>query len=418
MKKNKKNGIKILLLVFLAFNLSLITLNYSKAYSDVSEYVILFDESHGQFFTYTNMETAYNLLNNSGDFEVRRLTDSQNLVSSNLTDVEILVISAPENDAANSYTEAEVLVIRDFVLKGGSLFLLNNPNNTAWNIMDFNYTNSNHTFMNEILDIISISNIRFLNESIKAPASGGYNYVKHRFQLPLDENYFNSLSTISLGILDVLVFSSAIACSDPNLVIGSTFPGSETDPSSLPNPYWLIAQDLPTGGRIVACGSMQMFSELQPYNLSSKWISPIFGTQQFQNSKLWINIFSWLSQENNTTISSTVMLVISIGLIGVCAFLIYKNRGKEPSVTIIEDKEETTSKDKKSEKKGAVQDINELIDKRANVLKSARFFIKNRNFIKASEFYKKAADLSKLINDDENLFQVYMKKSKKYESNN
>ena len=417
MKKNRKKCMRIVLLVFLAFNLSLFTLNSSKAYSDVSEYVILFDESHGQFFNYTIMQTAYDLLNDSGDFEVRRLINNQNLTSNNLTDVEILVISAPEKNSVEYYTEAELVVIRDFVLQGGSLFLLNNPNDSSL-YPEYNYTNANVTFINDILENLSISSIRFLNETIESPITSGYYYVNQRYQLPLDENYFNSLSTISLGIMDVLVFSSAIQCSDTNLVIGSTFSGSETYPSSFPNPYWLIAKDIPTGGRIVACGSMQMFSELQPYNLSSKWISPIFGTQQFQNSKLWINIFSWLSQENNTLISSTFFLIFSIGLIGICAFLIYKNRGHEPSVVLIEEKEEIETKDKKSEKIGVTQNLDELIDQRANVLKSARFFIKNRNFIKASEFYKKAADLSKIINDNENLFQVYMKKSNKYGNNN
>ena len=416
MKKNRKKCMRILLLVFLAFSLSLFTLNQSQAYSDVSEYVILFDESHGQFFTYTNMKTAYDLLNDSGDFEVRRLTSNQNLTSNNLTDVEILVISAPENDSVSYYTETELLVIRDFVFQGGSLFLLNNPNDSRI-YTEFNYTNTNYTFMNDILDKLSMSTVRFTNEAIEAPASGGYYYVKNRYQLPLDEKYLNSLSTISLGIMDVLVFSTAINCSDPSLVIGRTFSGSDTYPSSLANPYWLIAKDFQTSGRVVACGSMQMFSEIQPFNLSSKWITPNHDGLQFQNSKLWINIFSWLSQENNSTIASTVFLIISVGLIGLCAFLIHKNRGKEPSVIIVEEKEEATSKEKKSVKTDDVQNIDELIHQRANVLKSARFFIKNRNFIKASQFYKKAADLTTLINDDENLFNVYMKKSKKYGNN-
>ena len=403
-------------MLLLTLNITSLIFNYSQAYSASSEFVILFDEAHGQFFTFSNMETAYQLLNKSGDYEVRRLTGNQNITRDTLSSVEILVISAPDKNSSNNYSIDEMNYIVEFVLNGGSLFLLNNPNDSQI-YLEFNYTNSNVTFMNSILSNLSINNIRFLSDIIKAPVEG-FSWVKNRYQMPLTDENLNSLSTISLGIDSILIFSTAITCTDTSLIVGTTILGSETNPSLIPNPYWLIAKDFQSGGRLVACGSMQMFSELLPYNLTSKWIAPVFQSMAFQNSKLWMNIFSWLSQENNTIISSVLFLIISIGTIGVCAILIYRGK-KQVQVEIpSEVKEKIESEKDTIKEEEIIEDISLMIEQRAKILKSARFFIKNRNYLKASEYYKKAAQLTKSIDDDKNLYDIYMKKSKKYQNYN
>ncbi|NHI93162.1 MAG: hypothetical protein EAX96_11720 [Candidatus Lokiarchaeota archaeon] len=408
MKKHRIKLINLILIVLLTLNISSLIVSDSLAYSDSAEYVILFDEAHGQFFNYNNMQTAYLMLNDSGNYEVQRLTGNQNLTTEVLSNVEILVIGAPDKNVSRNYTDVELNSIKDFVNNGGSLFLLNNPNYST-QIPEFNYTNTNHTFMNQILDSFNLVNIRFLNETIKAP-TGGFYYVNYRFQLVLTSSNLDPISPISLGINNILTFSSAIQCTDPNLVVGQTVAGSKTEPLGIVNPYWLVARDFQPGGRILICGSMQMFSDLSPFLLSSKWINPQYSNLQFDNSKLWMNIFSWLSQENNTLISSTIFLILNIGIIGACAFLIVlgKRKRKVETPSEIEEKEEKIIEEEEKE------DLNVLINQRAKLLKSARIFIKNHKYEKVSEYYEKAANLTKSIDDDKNLYDTYIKKSKKY----
>lgn len=406
MKIRKNKIIHLVLLLILTINISCLILSSSTAYSDSSERVILFDEAHGQFFTYTYMQSAYSILNTSADYQVRRLKGNESISSENLINVEILVISAPDKNSSNNYTASELNTIKAFVDNGGSLFLLSNPNDSAI-YKEFNYTNSNYTIMNQILDTLNVLNVRFSNETIQAPA-GGFFYINNRYQEVLTSTNFNSFSPISFGIEYILTFTNAIQCSDPNLIVGKTNLGSN----------WLVSQDFSEGGRLLVCGSMQMFSELSPYLINSTWINPSYSTIAFDNTKLWLNIFSWLSQESNTTISSTLFLLINIGAIGVCAFLIISRKWKEKDIVTEEGETQIKEEEKIETKKKDKDDLDVLINQRAKILKSARIFIKNRKYENAAEYYEKAAKLTKKIDDADKLYDTYMKKSKKYKTYN
>ena len=99
------------------------------------KYVILFDQSHGQYFTIDMMKTAFESLNALEDkygteIVVRPLEDKFN--STNLQGADLVIITNPEKGGFALTEEKRALA--DFVEAGGSTLYMGNPYSDDENI--------------------------------------------------------------------------------------------------------------------------------------------------------------------------------------------------------------------------------------------------------------------------------------------
>ncbi|MHA1221384.1 MAG: hypothetical protein ACTSQB_06590, partial [Candidatus Heimdallarchaeota archaeon] len=101
----------------------------------IMDYVILYDESHGQYFNRTLMATALESLSNvtvqDPDVEIRITVlfqeNGTEFNSTNLQGIDLLIITNPGISDDDVIVSSERVAILDYVELGGSLFLLSNP---------------------------------------------------------------------------------------------------------------------------------------------------------------------------------------------------------------------------------------------------------------------------------------------------
>jgi hypothetical protein len=94
--------------------------------------VVSIDEGHNNFHTRSGRYAAFSRLLTSDGYRLKSLYDTT-ITESSLTGIDILVIANPLHHSnisqwilptPSAYTEAEIVIIRNWVAKGGSLFLI------------------------------------------------------------------------------------------------------------------------------------------------------------------------------------------------------------------------------------------------------------------------------------------------------
>ncbi|MHA1144476.1 MAG: hypothetical protein ACTSRW_07050 [Candidatus Helarchaeota archaeon] len=385
--------ITILLLIWASSSFLLITV---KALNENSEFVVLFDETHDQYFCYSNGTyfSALSLLNDTGDFEVRILEKSSSITTQTLQTVDILVISNPSSDPTYAFTQEELSAIRSFVQGGGSLFLIC----SAWaNIQYLNVNRPNPTELNKILNSLSLGSTHaFTNETI-INFGGSSQYVDDSHQIIISSSEFtlpilgSSNFRVGAGIQQVLIFSSAIQVTDQTKIIARGHAYSKTESSGEIAPPWLVGIEYSPFSRIVLCGAGFMFSDntrfYSPISSSNPWLyaQDSYHAVSFENLKLWYNIFTYLGADQENYSLLLFLFFIPFFLVGLG--IILKDRIKGISLT--------------TGKKPPEKRIEDLLLKRAMILRKARMELKTRNKKEASNLYQRAADLSLKIEDQE-----------------
>ncbi len=330
----------------------------------IIEYVILYDESHGQLFNRTLMETALDSLSNvtvqDSEVEIKITVlfqkNGTTFNSTNLQGVDLLIISNPGIAEEDVISSSERDAILDFVELGGSLFLLCNPLTHNENITGHTST------LNNLLSTRSnrLTSARFLSSPDQIHSQviiddfnstygndsyitiNEYNVTKNILSRQID--YFWQ----EMEIDNVTIYSTPITLGnerpdddDDNVELAKTPFTSysvDTDYNIFRDPgngflTWLLSKDL-GNSRMVMSGSTIMFSDYKIYD-NSTWI------EQNQNLDLWSNLVLWLLGytphpardppaiwvfENY----AIVVAVISLVIFG-ASVLIYKYRNKRKS---------------------------------------------------------------------------------------
>lgn len=369
------------------------------AYQEGPQKIILFDESHDQYFSGNRYQLSLDLLRNSGDYSVRTLGSTKNITTQELQDVDILVITNPYKNFSNG----ELDNIKGFVQNGGDLFLLS----SAWaNVQNLNVSHPNHTELNRILTAIGLaSTCQFTNETIINTGTSGYTWVDDSHQLPLTQTDFinpilgGGKSRIGWSIERVLLFSSAINISDASRVVATAHPYSKTEVTNRTNPVWLVAIEYSFYSRIVLCGSSFIFSNISRY-VSSGGSNPWITAQDyntgytFDNQKLWYNIFAYLSTDFVNF--SPLLLFFLIPIFCVGAAIVFKDKLKTISL--------------KRTKKLPEEKEEEQVLKRAELLRKARMALAERNKKEAASIYRRAAAISLKI-DDQDSYEKFLTKA-------
>ena len=293
------------LLIICIISITNNTMHYNAISDSTIEYVILFDESHGQFFNRTLMATAIDALNELANYteddiniEILFQTESD-FNSTNLQGVDLLIFTNPGFKEEDNLTPTEIEVLLDYVELGGSLFLLCNPLTHDDNIT------GHPTSINNLLagreDKLTSARVRATSNATNADV------ILDDFQRTYDNDSFISLNLTDINAnytiyrQEELVNSTTIYTSplilgneEPIIAVGRTpitsyAVNDEYDMfRDLVNGFltWLIAKSY-DDSRMILSGSTIMFSELEIAE-DIKWV------EQSDNLVLWKNIVLWL----------------------------------------------------------------------------------------------------------------------------
>jgi len=281
------------------------TLQYNTVSNSAIEYVIMFDESHGQFFNRTLMATAIDSLNELANYteddiniEILFQTESD-FNSTNLQGVDLLIFTNPGFKEEDNFSPTEIEVLLDYVELGGSLFLLCNPLTHDDNIT------GHPTSINELLagreDRLTSARVRATANSTNADV------ILDDFQGTYGNDSFVSLDLTDINanytiykqeelVNSTTIYSSPLILGneEPIIAVGRTpitsySVNDEYDMfRDLVNGFltWLIAKAY-DDSRMILSGSTIMFSDLEIAE-DIKWV------EQSDNLVLWRNIVLWL----------------------------------------------------------------------------------------------------------------------------
>jgi hypothetical protein len=307
------------------------------------------------------LKLMFDMINESTRYIVRVNEDPLN--ETILNDVDILIIAEP--DLHDPFTLNETLAIDAMMTNGSSLLLLGDPsidqNSTYWDAGGQFSDLGENEGINNLLDQMNITGVRFsLNHTESGPIRGDtmFDYdhaVNSSFPAVIqldtttwDESHpiFSDINTIvtMTGTLKPYDASTAIATSydttfaqyrkGPNTFGNLTFPNMSADafaeqPLSYSAnngtfPSWMSAFEY-DGSKVIIAGSTLMFTGrlLDITESEDQWF------YQGDNSRLFMNMLSWLSEGFVESPDAIVpMLIISsvILVLGVVVYLFKKMR--------------------------------------------------------------------------------------------
>lgn len=351
----KKHSLLLLLLIFSSVASTTI---YEAIGDSKLEYVILFDEYHGQYFNRTLMYTALSALDNllpdilEDEIKIDLIfNNNSRFNSTNLQGVDLLIFTNPGFETEDRLSYSEIEAILDYVELGGSLFLLGNPLTQNENIT------GHPASINELLagreNKLSSARLR-TGSDLSSPdlvvddfsnSYGNESYVSLDFyntthSISESSEIINpvviAISEQEIQVNTTTLYTSSISLGNENLQysIGRTAITSY----SINEEYdifrdsingfltWLFAKGIGSS-RVILSGSSIMFSDLEISD-NQKWID------QTDNSILWKNIILWLLKYTPHSarapppvwvFSYYALIIVSLSIvIFSSAFIIYK----------------------------------------------------------------------------------------------
>ena len=398
MKKswNKRKLFSILIIVTL---LSLVYFQFLvepvKAQSNSHPYSILFDEAHGQYYTYSNhrFKTALDYLNQTVEFEVYLNPKIGNKFDNvtKLTRYDLIIIGNPGPKGNFSATEIEVL--KNYSDLGGDLFLLCNYNDVDEPIPDGNIT-GHASYLNNLTRKLALP-VLFTSYDL-------HNEVYHiplgkRWVIEIQSSNFPSTHPITQKLSSVLVFTSGLNLTTPPNFAATGYPDSylKNRTGTLVNDTpWLVATER-GASKIILSGSTVMFSDTNITTTPGYDFTGVAWIDALDNLRLWANLIQWASIVLIPDFF-TLFLVISLIIIAAgISLYIFITRFTPAKPATVENKKQN------------------LISEREMILKDARTSVDQGNYLSAAQLYKRAAKLSNELGEPQEE-ATYMKKYQKF----
>ncbi|MEM2141642.1 MAG: hypothetical protein QXS20_00920 [Candidatus Thorarchaeota archaeon] len=324
----------------------------------LDQVVVLFDASHSPQFAPDDDEQGLGLIlkmvNSSTRYMVRVHKGSP-LNTSILDDVDILIVASP--DKSNPFSRSEILAISESIANGTSLLVLGDPcidqKSKYWSTERLRDMGENIA-LNQFLDSLNISAVRFsINYTVGGDAWGDtmfdYDHALNKTSpsvIRLGSASWASAHPIFRNINELVLMTSTLKPLNSSTLIGrsekSSFAQFRKGPNtfanlSFPNmsleefrnrplsysaingtfPSWLSAFEYGSS-RVVISGSTIMFSGLSLDLPSSDARKDDRWFYTADNSKLFLNILSWLSERHVSPPSAiTQVLIVSSVLLAV-----------------------------------------------------------------------------------------------------
>ncbi|MHA1542660.1 MAG: hypothetical protein ACTSQH_06765 [Candidatus Hodarchaeales archaeon] len=290
---------------------------------DESPIIVLFDESHGQFF---NQSLYSHAIADLEDLGMQIVFNTEILNENTFEGVDVFISTNP--DVRFEFSEREH--IKDFLSEGKGLLLLANPLSE-----ENDSINGNGNYLNEILQNLGFGiSARFwtepdplgsepLNDIVKNVVDNAG--IPEYLQLDITDTE-NAIFTDYQNVSSVITTSCSISTAVPKLIVASNEAYAETpmkERHSLATEIVVLASAGDNNDfepRTVLGGSSNMFSDLYNPILQSTWY------ESADNAKLWTNIVSWLAEASQETSSppalSELFLPFVIGTSTIAIFLI------------------------------------------------------------------------------------------------
>ncbi len=324
--KSNKGFLYFTFLIILSLNFMLN--NGSANLTSLNPTVILFDESHGQFFNHSLYTLALSDLAEK-DFEV--IYNTNPIDRTTLDGVDIFVSTNP----TEFFSLEEKHYISNYLVNGKSMLLLANPLDEENDSL-----NGGGFIFNEILTTAAADigqQIGIIRYFVKSEASetikpsdvirNDFENIGNPYNLLINVNSSaHELLSGDQNITSIITQSCSIIDAREDIIIASPEAYSVTtlnQVQSFSSKIILMgtAGSPDIGTRILLGGSSIMFSDLKGPSQNLTWY------ESANNSLLWKNIFTWLERKGPADIplffnSDEVILLLGIILITFIAFLI------------------------------------------------------------------------------------------------
>lgn len=340
----------------------LTTMSTTEDISPREDLVILFDEAHGQWFNTSRMQTVLTMVNvtTGGTLYVNKSPFN----ATNLMGVDVVIITNPGNES--TFTVDEAFYLRQYLKRGGRLFLLSNPYSANETL------SGRSSVLNQLLtnmdDVdLSLDELKFWtgdDATADTLMDDHHNVNGTNFFLELFQDNFTNTTVISsepTNISRVLVHTQSV---EATITLGEAYYSSYAEDI---NKEVHLVEELPVwfGGsnqsevRVVICGSTIMFSDLPlPGTNATTWSS----NPDFDNARLFNNTINWLADitplepiEISDPITSPIPYFVGFGailfVIGVLfMFKSSPQKAERPITEAIEEAREARPRSKKRDR--------------------------------------------------------------------
>lgn len=260
-----------------------------------SPIIVLFDESHDQFFNQSLYTQAIQDLRELG---MQVVFGQESLNETSFDGVDVFISTNPNKP----FSSDEKVHIREFLDAGNGMLLLANPLIEENDSLNGRGDYLNTILQDEYLGILA----RFWTESQVPGTFLLSDIVKNDFNNAGKPEYVvletngteNPIFSDYENITEIITTSCSITNARENLVIGSTEAYAETPFkenhafSTDIAVFSVIGRLTAFKARMVIGGSSIMFSDIEDPLLNGSWYSTA------DNAKLWRNIISWLAEES------------------------------------------------------------------------------------------------------------------------
>jgi hypothetical protein len=337
----------------------------TQAQGELDQVLVLYDASHNPQFAADDEEKGlkllFDLVNDSTRYIVK-IHENDPLNETILNDVDILMIASP--DKTYGYEKNETLAIAEMLANGSSLLVLGDPRidqTSQYWIEDAFRDLGENIAINTLLDSLNMTGVRFStniteNEAIWEDAMFDFEHALNESYpsiISLDSTTWDPNHPIFKDINELVVMAATLKPHDfPGAVAtgyDTSFAQFRRGPNTFPNitypnmsltefsdhpfsysaingtyPQWLNAFEY-NGSRVIISGSTLMYSgrTLDMPNTDDQWF------YQADNSRLFMNMLNWLSDEFIETPSAIIpMLMISSAILalGIALYILKKIR--------------------------------------------------------------------------------------------
>ncbi len=293
-------------------------------------YIILYDESHDQFFTSDMMSTAFDSLSDALGVQITIKVNTDKFTTTSLQGADLLIVSNPGVDSEALDGESDA--IKDFVSKGTGVLYMSNP-------FSYNSSLAGHAeTMNQLIfaDIgvtmstgtVDIDNTTIIVDEFNNNGNETNVYIgADNLETDVFRTEVNNLTQSKF-----LLYSAIVSPKNPttemygnaseySYAINQNYDDALSSELNLKSPRWMEAKEFSTKGRAMLLGSTTMFSEYA-YNSTSNWID------QEDNLKLFQNLIAWLlhitplpevneivNQEVSWFITYNIFVALGIGIL-------------------------------------------------------------------------------------------------------
>ncbi len=301
----------LLLAILISFSLTIPIVGMQgnvRAQETQNEFVILYDEAHGQYFKYNNMSIAFDWANKTFQEQfnsiIRVVPIQDEFNRTNLQFGDLLFITNPgiyENGTAYQFEKTEIQAIKDFVAIGKSIVALGNPFSIDANI-------SGHIGpLQRLVKSVYFGPFDLLASGLEANEStiivddwendGNNTHVLTNSSYYLEHPIFQEPFEIGKAI----VYAQAVAISREaerfeeykEYLVGKTpytsyiIRPDYTIIEMYKQPAWLVAREKDST-RYVVGGSTIMFSNLVDTFSNQTWVERADHKQIFANMLAWL----------------------------------------------------------------------------------------------------------------------------------